>query len=45
MSDVDKAQFALKAWLETDAIEDALNKHTCAIEKAYIFHGREYLFK
>ncbi|KAE9405655.1 hypothetical protein BT96DRAFT_915878 [Gymnopus androsaceus JB14] len=44
MSDVEKGQFAVKAWLETDAIEKALNKHTCGIEKAYIFQGREYLF-
>ncbi|KAJ3808453.1 hypothetical protein F5876DRAFT_90017 [Lentinula aff. lateritia] len=44
MSDVEKGKFAVKAWLETDVIETALNKHTCAIEKAYIFQGREYLF-
>ncbi|KAF5344976.1 hypothetical protein D9757_013784 [Collybiopsis confluens] len=44
MSDVEKGEFAVKAWLETDAIERALNKHTCAIEKTYIFQGREYLF-
>ncbi|KAF9071182.1 hypothetical protein BDP27DRAFT_1219488 [Rhodocollybia butyracea] len=44
MSDVQKGEFAVKAWLETDAIEMALNKHTCGIEKAYIFQGREYLF-
>lgn len=45
MGDVEKGKFAVKAWLETDVIETALNKHTCAIEKAYIFQGREYLFK
>ncbi|KAJ3928382.1 MAG: hypothetical protein NXY57DRAFT_1021362 [Lentinula lateritia] len=44
MGDVEKGKFAVKAWLETDVIETALNKHTCAIEKAYIFQGREYLF-
>ncbi|KAK7469383.1 hypothetical protein VKT23_003858 [Stygiomarasmius scandens] len=43
-SDDEKAQFAYKAWLEADAIEEALNKHTCDIEKAFIFQGREYLF-
>ncbi|KAJ4481978.1 hypothetical protein J3R30DRAFT_3455583 [Lentinula aciculospora] len=44
MSDAEKGHFAVKAWLEADVIESALNKHTCAIEKAYIFQGREYLF-
>ncbi|KAF7314507.1 Zn(2)-C6 fungal-type domain-containing protein [Mycena kentingensis (nom. inval.)] len=39
-----KGQFALKAWHEADAIEDALNRHTCMIERAFIFQGREYLF-
>ncbi|KAJ7025394.1 hypothetical protein C8F04DRAFT_1046634 [Mycena alexandri] len=40
----DKGQFAIKAWLEADAIEEALNKHSCGIERAFIFHGREYIF-
>lgn len=44
-TDADKAQFALKAWLEADAIEAALNRHTCDLERNFIFQGREYLFK
>jgi len=40
----DKAQFAMKAWLEADRLEVALNKHTCAIERAFIFQAREYIF-
>ncbi|KAF8189129.1 hypothetical protein K438DRAFT_1593593 [Mycena galopus ATCC 62051] len=40
----DKGQFAIKAWLEADGIEETLNKHTCGIEKAFIFLGREYIF-
>ncbi|KAJ7288164.1 hypothetical protein C8J57DRAFT_1279278 [Mycena rebaudengoi] len=40
----EKGDFAIKAWLEADAIEDALNKHTCTIERAFIFQGREYIF-
>ncbi|KAJ7176007.1 hypothetical protein C8R46DRAFT_1080390 [Mycena filopes] len=40
----DKGQFAIKAWLEADAIEEALNKHSCGIERAFIFQGREYIF-
>ncbi|EAU85892.2 hypothetical protein CC1G_02915 [Coprinopsis cinerea okayama7 len=43
-SDTDKAQFAVKAWIEADALEQALNKHTCAIERAFIFQAREYIF-
>ncbi|KAF8172009.1 hypothetical protein K438DRAFT_1729122 [Mycena galopus ATCC 62051] len=40
----DKGQFALKAWYEADGIEEALNRHTCGIERAFIFVGREYIF-
>ncbi|RDB17928.1 hypothetical protein Hypma_000681 [Hypsizygus marmoreus] len=39
-----KAQFAMKTWLEADAIEAALNKHTCGIERTSIFQAREYIF-
>ncbi|TFK52485.1 hypothetical protein OE88DRAFT_1795692 [Heliocybe sulcata] len=39
-----KAQFAMRAWLFADAIEDALNRHTCDMEKAFLYAGREYLF-
>jgi len=39
------AQFAVRAWLETVEIEKKLNSHTCATEKAFLFHGREFLFK
>jgi hypothetical protein len=42
---LDKGQFAIKAWLAADAIEEALNRHTCGIERAFIFLGREYIFK
>jgi hypothetical protein len=44
-TDSEKANFAIKAWLEADAIELALNKHTCTIERAFIFQAREYIFK
>ncbi|KAH6912789.1 hypothetical protein BKA70DRAFT_1097562 [Coprinopsis sp. MPI-PUGE-AT-0042] len=43
-ADMDKAHFAVKAWLEADALEHALNKHTCAIERSFIFQAREYIF-
>ena len=39
------AQFAVRAWLETVEIEKKFNSHTCAIEKTFLFHGREFLFK
>ncbi|KAJ7147146.1 hypothetical protein C8R43DRAFT_542982 [Mycena crocata] len=39
-----KGQFAIKAWLEADAIEEALNQHTCNIERALISQGREFIF-
>lgn len=40
-----KAHFAMRAWLEGDNLECALNNHTCEIERAFIFQAREYLFK
>lgn len=43
--DATKAQFAVGAWLEIDRIEEALSKHTCNIERAFLFQGREFLFK
>jgi hypothetical protein len=39
------AQFAVRAWLETVEIEKKFNSHTCATEKTFLFHGREFLFK
>ena len=32
--DADKEEFALRAWIETETIEAALNLHKCGIEKA-----------
>ncbi|KAG8995034.1 hypothetical protein FRB93_001224 [Tulasnella sp. JGI-2019a] len=37
-------EFAMQVWMETDAIEDALNNHTCLTEKALMYHQREFLF-
>ncbi|KAF8635939.1 hypothetical protein AX15_000110 [Amanita polypyramis BW_CC] len=42
--EAEKAQFALKAWLEADALETALNKHNCNLERAFLFQAREYIF-
>jgi hypothetical protein len=44
-SDASKAEFAVGAWLEIDKIEKALDSHTCGVERAFLFQGREYLFK
>jgi len=35
----------MRAWLETEAIEKALQWHTCGIERAFMYNGREFLFK
>lgn len=42
--DFDKRDFAMRAWIESEAIEEALQCHTCSVEKAFVFHGREILF-
>ncbi|OCH85582.1 hypothetical protein OBBRIDRAFT_858538 [Obba rivulosa] len=44
MSDADKAQFAVATWLELDGIEEALGRHNCSVERAFLFQGREYIF-
>ena len=43
-SGFEKAQFAVKTWLEADALESILDKHTCGLERAFLFYAREYLF-
>ncbi|KAG9034438.1 hypothetical protein FRB95_013235 [Tulasnella sp. JGI-2019a] len=40
----DHVDFALRAWMETLAIEESLNEHTCDGEKATLYQAREYLF-
>jgi hypothetical protein len=45
MNDFEKAQYAMSTWLETEKIEEALNSHTCDIEKSSMYHAREILFK
>lgn len=44
-TDAEKAEVAMRTWLETEEIEEALNQHTCDIEKSFMFIGRETLFK
>ncbi|KAG9034443.1 hypothetical protein FRB95_013240 [Tulasnella sp. JGI-2019a] len=40
----DHADFAMRAWMESLAIEEALNEHTCDGEKATMYQAREILF-
>jgi hypothetical protein len=44
VSEAEIAEFTVKAWIQTQEIEDALDAHTCNLERAYLFHGREHLF-
>ncbi|KAH9993706.1 hypothetical protein BJV74DRAFT_760416, partial [Russula compacta] len=44
IGDLDISVFAMRTWMETEAIEEALNRHTCGVERAFFFHGREFLF-
>lgn len=39
LTDTQKADFALKAWVESVAIEEALNEHTCNGEKSTLYHA------
>ena len=41
----ERRQFGLHAWREAEVLEQALESHTCDIERAFMFHGREYLAK
>jgi hypothetical protein len=38
------AEFAVQAWLQCDAIEEALERHTCSTEQSIMYVGREWLF-
>ena len=44
VDDATKAEFAVRAWVETLAIEEALDAHDCSAERARFFVGREYIF-
>ncbi|KIY45620.1 hypothetical protein FISHEDRAFT_49059 [Fistulina hepatica ATCC 64428] len=45
MSQADKSHFSLQANTELDCLERALARHTCDIERTFLWMGREYLFK
>ncbi|KIJ54399.1 hypothetical protein M422DRAFT_222008 [Sphaerobolus stellatus SS14] len=44
VSSDEKAAFAFHAWIESTAIEEALDAHTCGCDQAFLFQGKEYLF-
>ncbi|CAE7156896.1 unnamed protein product [Rhizoctonia solani] len=39
MTDAQRAEFAVSVWLETNTIEEALNRHTCSFERNSLFQG------
>lgn len=39
MTEAQRAEFAVNVWLETNTIEEALNRHTCAFERNTLFQG------
>lgn len=43
-NDAEMARFAVDAWLEADALEQAFDAHTCDLERTFLFQGREFLF-
>lgn len=44
-SDSVKAKYAMAAWVESCELDDLLAKHTCDTERAFLFIGREFLYK
>jgi hypothetical protein len=44
-SDEDKAECALKAWAETQTIQDGLDMHVCNLNTTLLYIVREYLYK
>ncbi|KAI0720844.1 hypothetical protein C8T65DRAFT_692713 [Cerioporus squamosus] len=44
MSNADRAQFAMTAWLELDNVEAAMDSHTCDIQSGFMLQMREVLF-
>ncbi|KAG8969379.1 hypothetical protein FRC03_003070 [Tulasnella sp. 419] len=44
VSESEKAEYAVRTWLETIAIEEALDEHDCDGEKVTMYQAREYIF-
>ena len=43
-TEAERAHFAMHTWLEIDALENALNQHTCDLERNFGFQAREMIF-
>ena len=41
----ERADFAIQAWTESGAIQDALGMHTCNLDTSIMYLAREYLYK
>lgn len=41
----ERANFAVDAWREISAVQEALDAHTCNMETALMYVSREYLYK
>src|ERR1700722_11880768 len=41
----EKAEYALEAWVETQAIQDSLDMHVCNLHPALTYMAREYIYK
>ena len=41
----DPVKYAMAAWVESCELDDLLDEHTCDAERAFIFVGREFLYK
>ncbi|KAI0761983.1 hypothetical protein BD413DRAFT_606933 [Trametes elegans] len=44
LTEAERAQFAINAWLEIETMETALEQHTCGLERWFGFQAREMLF-
>ncbi|KAI0764498.1 hypothetical protein BD413DRAFT_575275 [Trametes elegans] len=44
LCDADRAQYAMGAWLEIDAIEATLDRHSCTVESGFLVQVRDILF-
>ncbi|CDO76931.1 hypothetical protein BN946_scf185006.g13 [Trametes cinnabarina] len=44
LCDANRAQSALRAWLEIDHIENLLDRHSCIVETGFVVQVREILF-
>lgn len=40
-----EAKYAVAAWMESCELDSLLDKHTCDTERAFMFIGREFLYK